>query len=155
MILTNPEFIKDIDIEKIEKKFSAKYLMEFPLKTKNGWRDEPSLIFYTEKPHPQGSNWFAISRKSDLYYISDAKDSIEESFIGIRANNGDIVYSRCRHDYRGSPDGSVWIDGGRDYFRTSMAGSTVRLKVEGGELVEIPKDVPQYDFQDDNDCPLV
>jgi hypothetical protein len=36
-----------------------------------------------------------------------------------------------------------------------MAGSTVRLKVEGGELVEIPKDVPQYDFQDDNNHQLV
>jgi hypothetical protein len=139
-VLTDPEYLTGIDIQKIEKRFSAKYLMESPIKNKHGWREEPSLIFYTEKPHPQGSNWFAISRSNDSYVITDAKDAIEESFVAVRADNGDIVYSRCRHDYRSSPDGSVWIDGGRDYFRTSALNKVVQLKVDGGELTEMPRD---------------
>lgn len=139
-ILTNPEFLTGIDIEKVEEKFKAKYVMEAPLKYKHGWRDSPSLIFYTEIPHPQGSNWFAISKSNDSYVISDAKESIEESFVAVRADNGDVVYSRCRHDYRSSPDGSVWIDGGRDYFRTGSLTNLIRLKVSGGELIEIPRD---------------
>ena len=38
----------------------------------------------------------------------------------VVAANGDVIYSRYRHDYRHSPDGSVWIDGGRDYTRSGV-----------------------------------
>jgi hypothetical protein len=63
--------------------------------------------------------------------------SATETFVGIVAENGDIIYSRFRHDYRTSEDKSVSIDGGREYTRAvyDKLRPTVQLQIEGVELV--------------------
>lgn len=133
-ILISPEYLTELDIKKIEEKFNAKYVCETCIKYANGWRDEPSLIFYSEEAHPQGSNWFAVSRQGDQYVISNAKESIDVPMVGVVADNGDVIYSRYRHDMRSSPDGSVWIDGGRDYTRCAGRKNMVMLEAKNGNL---------------------
>jgi hypothetical protein len=124
-------------IELIEKKYNSKYVFETCLQnTDGGWINEPAAIFYSEVPHPMGSNYFAFYKAgANLgFMICDAKKHIEGSFIGVRADNGDIIYSRYRHDYRKSPDNSVWVDGGRDYFRSDVNVNTVKFKVVKDKL---------------------
>jgi hypothetical protein len=60
----------------------------------------------------------------------------EQEFAGIIADNGDIIFSRSRHDYRVSDDESVWIDGGREYTRRPLVSvdRMVRLTVYKGRL---------------------
>lgn len=133
-VLNNPEIITGIDIKKVEEHYNARYVCETTLKTKDGWRYQPSLIFYSETPHPEGSNYFALSYQDGDLLISNGISATEEPIVGIRATNGDIIYSRYRHDYRLSPDHSVFIDGGREYTRRSL-GSVVNITIQDGNLV--------------------
>ena len=43
---------------------------------------------------------------------------------------GDVIYSRCRHDFHTCSCGECSVDGGFDYFRTSspMDAKVVRVK---------------------------
>jgi hypothetical protein len=52
--------------------------------------------------------------------ICDAITATQEDIWGVVANDGEVIYSRYRHDYRTSKDGSVMIDGGRDYTKTGF-----------------------------------
>lgn len=45
----------------------------------------------------------------------------------------EVIYSLYRHDYRLCTCGNVMVDGGRDYFRTSLAGLIVRIDHLTGE----------------------
>lgn len=138
-VLCNPEFLTEIDIDRAEEHYSARYVCETTLKLGEGWRYEPSLIFYTETPHPQGSNYFALTVRDGEVWISDALPSIREGFAGARADSGDVIYSRYRHDFRTSADGSVSIDGGREYTRIladhDIRNRRVHLVVEKDRLV--------------------
>lgn len=115
---TKSSFLKDESIEKIERHYKAKYVLESCLKAKDGgWANFPAAIFYTQEAHPEGSNYFAIYMdKSGSPMITDALPSIQGViFEGIEAE-GEVVYSRFRHDYREGKNGA-FVDGGRDYFR--------------------------------------
>jgi len=133
-------FLSGDAINNIEDFYNAKYLLESCLMDQNGnWANFPAAIFYTEKKHPQGSNYFA------LYYngngelrITNALSSIDGIvFSGIRSEHG-VIYSRFRHDYRSDSSGS-FVDGGRDYFRYGFGNNAiseiVTFKVEQDKLV--------------------
>lgn len=140
-IIITPEFWPPETVAKLEEHYSARYVCELPLKQKGGWREDPSLIFYTDVAHPEGSNYFAISRSGDDVVISNALNSVGYPITGIRANNGDIIYSHCRHHYNVSEDKSVMIDGGMDYLRTASGGDRlVYLKIDKDKLVEAFKE---------------
>ena len=80
------------------------------------WANRPAAIFYTEKAHPRGSNYFALYFDGDTLMITDGLPSIKDVvFKGIEAED-EVVYSRYRHDYRAGKNGA-FVDGGRDYFR--------------------------------------
>lgn len=116
-------------IEKIEKLRDATYVMEGPVRDKNGNWSEPSVaVFYQKEAHPRGSNYFGLYYKpfSGELMITDALSAVQGEIDAVMAANGDIIYSRYRHDMRYSPDGSVFIDGGRDYCR--MGGDLSRAK---------------------------
>jgi hypothetical protein len=120
-ILNECSFLKQDDIARIEEKYNAKYVFESCCKDKNGnWGNFPAAIFYTPKAHPEGSNYFAMYFSHGHLMIADGFSATEKHIVGVEAFNGDIIYSRYRHDYRTSPDGSVFIDGGRDYLRSGM-----------------------------------
>jgi len=105
----------------IEEKYNAKFIMETCLCHGDGeWLNSPALIFYTEVAHPEGSNYFALYHNGKDLMVTNAYDTVIEPIAAVVADNGDVIYSRYRHDYRTSPDGSVFIDGGRNYTRTGM-----------------------------------
>ena len=114
---TKCSFIKQEYIEVFEKEYNAKYILETDLKAKDGgWANRSGAIFYTEKAHPRGSNYFALYFNGDTLMITDGLPSIKDVvFKGIEAE-GEVVYSRYRHDYRSGKSGA-FVDGGRDYFR--------------------------------------
>ncbi|CAB5221380.1 hypothetical protein UFOVP247_151 [uncultured Caudovirales phage] len=114
---TTSSFISAKNIELFEKEYAAKYVFETCLKARDGgWANFPAAVFYTEKAHPQGSNYFAVYHNGDTLMITDALPSIKDVvFTGLEAE-GEVVYSRYRHDYREGKNG-VFVDGGRDYLR--------------------------------------
>jgi len=150
-ILTESEIFKPEGIVKIEKMKSAKYVCETCLKGKGGgWLNQPVAIFWNINPAnipAGGSAWFGLLFQSDPFYtdldprlmIVNAISAVETPIQGVVADNGDVIYSRFRHDYRVSPDKSVFIDGGRDYTRTGSAAigtvdNFVTLQIKEGEL---------------------
>lgn len=132
-------------IANIERKKNAKYVCETCLRnTSGGWSSTPVAVFWNRDPAniPEGgSPWFGLYFRPEypdpeapmMLYITNAISAVQHPIIGVVARNGDIVYSRYRHDYRRSPDGSVWIDGGRDYLH-SGGGQTIELKIKEGTL---------------------
>ena len=126
-VLLNPEAIK-----KVEEKYNAKYVLEACLRSRDGnWHNQPAAIFYTDDPHPEGSNYFALymhhgwEGQPAQLMITNGVSAIQGIFKGARADDGEIIYSRYRHDYRTSRDGSVTVDGGRDYFKAHALPSQV------------------------------
>jgi hypothetical protein len=135
MILTinnEPLLFSIENIEKICKAKDAKYVCDTTLK--NG---KDCSIFYAKEPHPESnSRYFGMYYVKNDIYICNASDVEDQQITGVIADNGDIIYSRFRHDYRKSDDGSVWIDGGRDYTRCGMYDKSkfVELRVKNGSL---------------------
>ena len=119
MIINNEcSFIKPEEIANIEKQYRATYVFETCLRARDGrWANYPAAVFYQEEMYPGGSNYFALYYSDDgTLYITDAGPSIiDEEFKGLEAE-GEVVYSRYRHDYRAGKNGA-FVDGGRDYFR--------------------------------------
>lgn len=76
-------------------------------------------IFYRDTPHPKfGNRYFAILFRDNVPYIANA-DEVEKLTFGLVQNDdGDMEYSRSRHDYKQFKNGNM-IDGGRDYIRSS------------------------------------
>jgi len=150
-IHNEPMFLNKETIEKIEKQYNGKYVFESCLKTKGGgWTDRAFAIFYTEKKHPEGSNYFAIGWSFDnirltkpSLIITNGIDATEE-FNGV-LYNGEVFYSRFCHDFRQFPNG-LFVDGGRDYTR--FGGTVldkcklVRIRVNKDKLEVVNEEVP-------------
>jgi hypothetical protein len=139
-ILNECSFLKKDAIEKIEKKYDAKYVLESCIKGINGsWCNFPAAIFYTEKAHPDGSNYFAMyidPERGDLM-ITNGISATEPVYAGI-AINEHVIYSRYRHDYRYLGDSSV--DGGRDYFKYSSPSAKIVKFVINKDALEFVND---------------
>ena len=114
-------------IEKIEKLRSAKYVCDTTHK------DISVVVFYGDVAHPvSNSRYFALYRAQDgRIMITDGAFIEEQEIIGVIAENGDVIFSRHRHDYCSSPDRSVFIDGGRDYTRTNTSNQVTLLVRDG------------------------
>ena len=56
-ILTDCSILSEQQIKRIEERYSAKYVFETQLKLRSDkWGDFSADVFYTEEPHPEGSN---------------------------------------------------------------------------------------------------
>lgn len=141
-IHNEPKLFIPEDIKGIEDHYKGKYIFESCLRAKDGgWVNQAFAIFYTEKAHPQGSNYFAIGWKSysdvagQALIITDGISATEE-FSGVLYND-EVFYSRYRHDFRQFPNG-LFVDGGRDYTRYggSFLGDInfVKIKVNKDKL---------------------
>lgn len=127
-------------IKHFEKKYNAQYVADLCLRGKNGgWINEPAAIFYQEKPiNPQYGNYFAIIVKDKNTYITAADSSVAEPILGIVADNGEVIFSSYRHHFKTSEDGSVYIDGGRDYTKNNNPVRIVNIKISKGTFVVSP-----------------
>jgi hypothetical protein len=139
-ILTDCSFLSPKRIQKIEGRYKAKYVFESQLKLRSDrWSDFSAAVFYADEPHPKGSSWFGIWNHLERFMISNAISAVEEPFFGAVAENGDIIYSRHRHDFRESEDKTVFVDGGRDHCRHDFEHEIVKLKVFKDKVVVVPR----------------
>lgn len=123
-------------IEHFENKYNATYVADLCLKDINGnWANEPSAVFYQKTPPQPGfSHYFAIIVRGKQTLITSGESAISEPIVGVQATDGEIIFSRYRHDYRVSTDKSVFIDGGRDYTKSS-GGPFVEINIVDGEML--------------------
>lgn len=129
-ILNEPVMFSEENVKKIEEVKNAKFVCETE---KDGVHVS---IFYGDEKHPDsGSRYFGLyySGIDQNLMITNGSFIEGQEIAGVVADNGDVVYSRYRHDYRRSPDDSVFVDGGRAYLRTNGT-QLVSMKVEDGKL---------------------
>ena len=150
-VLATSERFTAEDLEKIEAHYEAKFVCESCIKNRDGgWVNRSVSIFYQPDPSkvPEGgSQWFglffrpigtlALAEPDYQLCIVNAISATEHDIAGIVADNGDVIYSRYRHDYRWSPDKSVMIDGGRDYTRHNVGGKLVTMRIIEDKLVVV------------------
>ena len=130
-------------IKAIEDHYKASFVGDFCIKAKGGgWVNMPVAIFYQENPPELSSQGRKCSNYFGMYYaaggdlmICDGSSAFAEPIAGVVADNGEVIYSRWRHDYRGSSDGYAIVDGGRDYLKTNRANKTVQLVIDRDKLV--------------------
>ena len=121
-ILNECSFISPVGIELIGEHYNASYVFESCIKGLNGqWTNYPTAIFYTEIPHPKGSNYFAVYQNTEGEFRITNGISATEEFISAIQIDDDIIYSRYCHDFR--EHHGVFVDGGRDYLRVGGAGA--------------------------------
>ena len=133
-------------IRKIEKLRHCRYVCEWnTLDSRGQAQEKPVMLFWNDTPHPQGSSWMGLFRANGDWYV---KDGITASQLPIRcavSNDKQVLFSKSRHDFRSSKDGSVTVDGGRDYTR--MLGNIncerVNLLPQNGMLTIIDDSAAQ------------
>jgi hypothetical protein len=137
MIIHNPSF----DTEHISKAYSKKDGVEvrYVCTSEVNGNNTPCDIFYRSSPHPEfGNRYFAIGKRIHGAFITSADSIEDETFAMVKDPDGNLVYSRFRHDFIMLPNGNM-IDGGRAYTRTN---THVRLfKIKDAEFVEIQEEV--------------
>lgn len=138
-----------VDIAAVETKYNAKYVGQFCLKTKYGsWATNSAEVFWQEKPPIEGySNYFALLIQDGSLYITSGQSAVDGIINAVEAKDGEIIYSRHRWDGRYSTDGTVFIDGGRDYVRRSGGGPLIPLKIVDGEFYQV--DEPEFSVDED------
>lgn len=131
---------KSHHIAAIEEHYSAKYVCETCVKNKMGnWINQPMALFWTEKAHPEGSNYFVIywgGMDANTLMVSNGITALDEPIQGVLASDGVVYYSKYRHDFRNIPGG--FIDGGRDYLRRGgdvCDYPIVNMVIEGPNLI--------------------
>jgi len=133
------------NIAKIEEMKNAKYVCDTCLFGKDGWINIPVAVFWNKDPAnipTGGSPWFGLFRRYDVFapdappalMITNAISVHNNRMDAVVADDGEVVWSRYRHDCRFSQDKTAWIDGGRDYTRWSGKGEMVKLKIVNGDL---------------------
>ncbi|CAM6055317.1 unnamed protein product [Sphagnum tenellum] len=107
-----------LKVAEIEKKKNATYIGDFCLSDGTSWSEQAYAVFFNETPaNPSYSQYFALGVRDRYVFITDGASVTQGHWNGIVADDGEIIYSRFRHDFRESTDGSVIVDGGRDYFK--------------------------------------
>jgi hypothetical protein len=145
-------------IKTIEERYNAKYLIDTAMPAGlGGWTDFPGAIFYQYEAYPEtGSHYFAMYMEpySENIYITDAS-FIENTPINFVKDpvDGCLIHSAFRHDY--VTYGTIMVDGGRDYLRTSGVGEIVRMVIQDGEWVELNLDYKDNNNEDSGDAEAV
>lgn len=130
-------------ISKLEEMKNSKFVCDTCIKDKqHNWVNKPMALFYSEERHPVSNSHYFVAYLAgvDAYtsmmgvYVTNGQSAVDEPFTGVAAKNGEVIYSRYRHDMRKSSDESVWVDGGRDYVITGPKTPLVKLKIEGSEI---------------------
>ena len=126
------------DIKEVNARYGSTFVGYFPTKTKTGW-GYPAAVFYQPNPKTElgHSNYFGLYADEYTPACIFNADYITGGWTGVKADDGELLWSEYRHDYHTSKDGSVWIDGGFDYARTGTPERLVKLNVKGAEVYEV------------------
>jgi len=139
------------NISQVEKIYSEKDGVPITHVCTTEFGDTIADIFYRETPHPKfGNRYFCLFFRNDDLYVANA-DGIENLTFGMVENDdGQLEYSKSRHDYKEFNNGNM-IDGGRDYVRSS--GKTKIFVVRNGRLehryVNEPYNIESYPYNHD------
>jgi hypothetical protein len=122
----------------VEAKYKAHFVGQFCLKTAGGgWANAPADVYWQEKPPVEGySHYFALIYQHGSPYITSGASAVEQVISAVESD-GEIIYSRYRHDFRQTKDGKAIIDGGRDYVKRAGGGRDLQLKVIDGYFYEL------------------
>lgn len=108
----------------IEEEYNAKYIGEFCYKNgKQGWMNQPMALFYTENPHPEGSNYLGVMTTvmpsgKETILLTDGVSAAENEWYGVlNEETNEVIYSAFRHDYQVLD--VLMTDGGPEYLRSS------------------------------------
>lgn len=132
------------DTAKVEKLRNCVYVTDLAARTRDGgWSETPISVFWQEKlADPSHSHYFGLYRETFLgsegrLLITNASSAVEGDWDAVQAASGEVIFSRWRHDYRTSADGTAMVDGGRDYFRFHAHGlaKLVKVKLDGPDFV--------------------
>lgn len=130
--------VTPFDIPYIEKKYNAKYVGDFPIKTRTGW-GYPGAVFYDPNPDVSKGHkhlfGFYHEENTDSTIVYDATYLEGMEFLGTRLHDGEFAWSRYRHDNREVPGG--FIDGGFDYLRACGEVKIIKLKIVDGKVTEV------------------
>lgn len=147
------------DRKKVEEAKDCFYVADLCIRTRPGnWSDFPVAVFWQPYPKPEHSPYFGLYFDTTPYFSSSGSMSMrhgalricsavsvaEGEWDAVMAADGEIIFSRWRHDCRHSTDRSAMVDGGRDYGRFSIGegAKAVRLKLDGPRFVVV-EDVSQ------------
>lgn len=106
------------NIRSVEQSRQCRYVCEWPLLNDGNKPTETMLLFWNDVAHPQGSNWMALFFHDGGWYVRDGISASRHPIHCPVSQDGQVMLSKHRHDYRTSKDGSIAIDGGRDYTKT-------------------------------------
>lgn len=123
-------------ISKIEDKYGAKYLGFWCTKSLDGnWNETPVDVFHQPNPDTSKghSEYFGMFRRGDRVWITNAESAFSEPMTGVICDDGKVLISRYRHDYR--TKGDRMIDGGRDYTRRSLHPTATVTVVDGNFVI--------------------
>ena len=122
--------------DKVEERRNAKFVGEFCLRDRFGWVNDPVQLYWQETPPVVGySNYFALFIRDGEVFITSGQTVADEPITAIRCGE-EVIWSRFRHDLRGSADGKAAIDGGRDYTKiTGTPDEILTLRIVGPNLV--------------------
>lgn len=74
-----------------------------------------------------------LVKKKEVLMVSGIDNDEMEKYryqTGMYCPNcKEVIYSVNRHDYRKCKCGRCMVDGGKDYFRTNMAGTVVKINL--------------------------
>ena len=129
-----PELFTADQIAVIEQMRASTYVADLCVGTRYGWSEQPVAVFWQPEPPNGYANHFGIFRREGRLFITGAGCTVEGTWFGVQGRSGEVIFSRYRHDYRTTADGTAWCDGGRDYFRGD-GGEAVELRLEGPRFV--------------------
>ena len=121
-----------------EERYGAKYLGYWCTKRLDGnsWNERPVDVFYQPNPDTSKghSHYFGLLIQNGSLWITNAESAFSEPMTGIICEDGEVLISRYRHDYRTKDD--RMIDGGRDYVRCSLHPLATVTVVDGNFVIK-------------------
>ena len=121
------------NIKKVEELYSEKDGVPVKHVCTTEFGDSIVDVFYRDTPHPKfGNRYFAVLFRDNVPYIANADEVEKLTFGMVQNDDGDMEYSRSRHDYKEFKNGNM-IDGGRDYIRSS--GKVFVYVVRNGKML--------------------
>ena len=144
-----------IHVNVIEEEYSAKYVGEFCYKQPTkGWLNQSMALFYTDTPHPEGSNYLGVVVQYNPYteensiIIVNGISAVEHEWIGVLdIKTDEILYSAFRHDYQ--THGDLMADGGPEYTRSSLH-LTVKMQIVKDKIVILKDNI--IEIENDTLC---
>lgn len=131
------------EIAKVEKLRNCRFVCEWVMRTEEDFSRQANLgmLFWNDEPHPAGSNWMMLFRHDGQWLVRDGIEASRIPICCVVSNDKQLLFSKSNYDFRTSHDGSVSVDGGRNYMRIlgNIKCERKWLAPQLGELTMVPE----------------